>query len=127
MSDDIVVGYRVDGPLTLTRFQALAWRYAFYPEKGEGKWTEIAYAALGAAGEAGEIANKVKKMSRDDRQCVTPERRDALLKEAGDTMWYLAALCTELGADLSVVAQGTLERLEDRAERGVLEGSGDDR
>lgn len=113
--------------MDLSDFQSQAWMFARYSQKGEGTWMSVAYAALGAAGEAGEIANKVKKINRDDGMIVTPERREQLLKEAGDTLWYLAALATELECDLSDVAETTIERLRSRDDRGVLWGDGDER
>jgi len=85
------------------------------------------YPTLGLAGEAGEISNKVKKIMRDDCGVVTDEKREDLIGELGDVMWYLAALATELGIDLDEVAEKNIEKLFSRKERGKLQGSGDDR
>jgi NTP pyrophosphatase (non-canonical NTP hydrolase) len=87
----------------------------------------LSYPALGLAGEAGEVAEHVKKSIRDDGGVVTPERREALGKELGDVLWYLAQLATELELDLDEVADANLQKLRSRQLRGVLSGSGDDR
>lgn len=58
---------------------------------------------------------------------MTPERREMLLKEIGDCLWYLGALCRELGTTLSFVALMNLRKLYDRQQRNALRGSGDER
>lgn len=83
------------------------------------------YAILGLAGEAGELANKIKKVMRDKAGTITPEVNETLKGELGDVMWYIAALATEMKWDLSQVAQANLDKLFSRKERGVLSGSGD--
>ena len=86
----------------------------------------LAYAALGLNGEAGEVAEKIKKAWRDD-SVVTEERKQEVKKELGDTLWYLAQVCTELGLSMSDVAESNIAKLADRRERNVLAGSGDNR
>ena len=66
-------------------------------------------------------------MIRDDDGRVSEERREALAKELGDVLWYLAQLATELDLDLDEVAELNLEKLLSRQRRGVLHGAGDDR
>ena len=88
---------------------------------------DLIYPTLGLVGEAGEIAEKIKKMIRDDGGMLTAERRDLLKKELGDVMWYLAQLCTELGFDMDEVANHNLEKLFSRKDRGKLTGDGDTR
>ncbi len=66
-------------------------------------------------------------MIRDDGGEVTSERREAMSKELGDVLWYVAQLATELDLDLEEIAQQNLEKLLSRQRRGVLSGSGDDR
>ena len=78
-------------------------------------------------GEAGEVAEKVAKVFRDELGHFTVESKQAIKKELGDVLWYVSALANELGFKLSDVAACNLEKLNSRAERGVLKGSGDDR
>lgn len=110
--------------LTFDDYQAGALKTAVYPGRGAGNWI---YPTLGLAGESGEIAEKIKKAIRDDGGKMTDERRAALRKELGDVLWYLAAMCSELGLSLADVAQANLDKLSKRREEGKLHGSGDDR
>ncbi|HEY7932782.1 MAG TPA: nucleoside triphosphate pyrophosphohydrolase family protein [Solirubrobacteraceae bacterium] len=108
--------------MELSEYQRLARRTAQYPREA---W--LAYPALGLAGEAGEVAEHAKKAIRDDDSQVSPERREAMAKELGDVLWYVAQLATELELDLDEIAAANLEKLLSRQSRGVLSGSGDDR
>lgn len=98
---------------------------AVYPEGY--KIGGIAYCALGLTGEAGEIANKVKKILRGDHELATPQIREAIRKELGDVLWYLAQLTENLGFELDTIAQENIDKLQSRKERGVIQGSGDNR
>lgn len=111
--------------IDMDEYQEFAQETAIYPNRGEVGG--LLYAALGLAGEAGEVANKVKKILRDDNGVLTEERRNAILKEVGGVQWYVAAVATELKASLADVAAQNVSILADRAERGVLTGSGDER
>ena len=82
---------------------------------------------LGLVGEAGETADKIKKILRDKNGEVSDEDRDLVVKELGDTLWYIAAISRYLGVDLSEVAQGNIEKLESRYQRNKLHGEGDKR
>ena len=108
--------------MELSEYQRLSRRTAGYPREA---W--LAYPALGLAGEAGEVAEHVKKAIRDDGAEVSAERREAIAKELGDVLWYVAQLATELELELEEIAAGNLEKLLSRQRRGVLHGSGDDR
>lgn len=97
---------------------------AIYP--GQGTITGILYTGLGL-GEAGEVQGKLKKVLRDSNGVVTDEARAAIAKELGDLLWYVSQTASELDLDLGEVAEGNLRKLAGRAERGTLQGSGDDR
>lgn len=109
--------------MEFSEYQQLSRRTATYPRAGE----DMTYPALGLCGEAGEVAEKVKKTLRDDGGVLSDDRRDALSRELGDVLWYLSQLATEAGLDLEEIASENLAKLFSRQERGVLRGSGDDR
>jgi NTP pyrophosphatase (non-canonical NTP hydrolase) len=113
--------------LTFEDYQSKTGKTAIYPEVGQHTAGSISYCALGAAGEAGEIANKVKKLLRDDGGTLTPERKEQIRQEIGGVLWYLSQLCTEIGTTLEYAAAENLIILADRKERGMLKGSGDNR
>jgi NTP pyrophosphatase (non-canonical NTP hydrolase) len=106
----------------LSEYQRLSRSTAEYP-----RHQALTYPALGLAGEAGEFADHAKKVIRDDGGEVTPQRREAMAKELGDVLWYVAQLASELGLELEQVAQDNLDKLLSRQRRGVLSGSGDER
>jgi NTP pyrophosphatase (non-canonical NTP hydrolase) len=89
------------------------------------------YPTLGLVGEAGELAEKVKKLMRDKQMFtpseVTDDIKAEILKELGDVMWYTAQLATEFGVDLDAVAVQNIEKLHSRLERGTIKGDGDNR
>ena len=104
-------------------YQERSRQTAVYPNAG----ANLVYPALGLCGEAGEVAEKIKKAIRDDGGTLTAERRAALAGELGDVLWYVAQLSTEAGLDLAELAEANLEKLLSRQERNVLQGSGDNR
>lgn len=121
-------------------YQLIATKSAIYPGKGTPKG--IQYVALKMNGEAGELAEHVGKAMRDDGfgesvtdmrgpgvtlRELTPHRKDLIIKEIGDELWYLSAMCNELGIKLSEAASTNLEKLADRTRRDELRGSGDER
>jgi NTP pyrophosphatase (non-canonical NTP hydrolase) len=83
---------------------------------------DIVYPALGLAGEAGEVADKVKKVLRGDKVDL-----ETIAYELGDVLWYVAALAGDLGYDLDTIAKKNIEKLNSRKERGVTRGDGDNR
>ena len=114
---------------TLNNYQSIATKCAIYP--GQGTPLGLAYCALKLNGEAGELAEHVGKAMRDDdlmrAEMLTLERKALIVKEVGDVLWYLSAICNELGIIFSEAAETNLEKLQSRGERGKLQGSGDDR
>ena len=107
---------------TFDDYQAAAVRTAVYPDS-----IRILYPALGLAGEAGEVANKIKKIYRDDGGRVTDDRRVQVAKELGGVLWYVAAVCTDLGLNMGDVARENAAILASRQQRGTLHGDGDER
>lgn len=106
--------------MQLDDYQEAAIETAIYPDKGEQNG--LAYVALGLNGEAGEVAEKVKKFLRDGGI-----DEEAVAKELGDVLWYLANLADEIGYSLSEVARINVSKLKSRSKRGTLGGSGDNR
>ena len=82
---------------------------------------------LGLVGEAGETADKIKKLIRDKDGVVSDTDREMIVKELGDTLWYIASVARYLDVPLSEVANGNIEKLESRWQRGKLHGEGDER
>jgi len=109
--------------MDLNHYQTTALETAIYPNQGQN----FTYPVLGLLGEAGEVADKLKKVIRDDDGVLTDSVRDAVAKELGDVLWYLAVLSYELGYDLNTIAQNNLDKLASRKARGVISGSGDNR
>lgn len=108
--------------MNLNEYQSLAQRTAVFPEA-----LGIVYCTLALNGEAGELAEKVKKVIRDNDGQWTDEKLKAAAGELGDVLWYVANLAAQLGFNLEEVAQMNLEKLQSRLERGKIKGSGDDR
>jgi len=88
---------------------------------------EFMHLVLGLVGEAGEIAEKVKKLVRDHDSDLARLDRDDMAKELGDVLWYAAVLADFLDLSLGDIAQRNVDKLADRQRRNVLGGSGDDR
>lgn len=109
--------------ITATEYQIRAAETAIFPKNDA-----LEYLTLGLTGEAGEIANKVKKLIRDgaDKENYY-ERLYEIEKELGDVLWYCAMLATEVDANLGNIMEANLNKLADRKARNALQGSGDNR
>jgi NTP pyrophosphatase (non-canonical NTP hydrolase) len=81
------------------------------------------YAREGLAGEVGELLGYFAKCRRDQKIVD----RMHVKKELGDTLWFVTAIAEDFGFSLEDIAQGNLDKLYDRKDRGVLQGSGDNR
>lgn len=105
---------------TFETYQREAMTTRIYPAEDN-----LVYSALGLAGEAGELTNKVKKIMRGD------QNRDELIAgirgEMGDVLWYLAALAEDIGADLGDIARENIDKIKSRQSRGEIHGAGDNR
>lgn len=119
--------------LTFAEYQARSKATAVYPriqiiiDDGEPLEAPWLYPLLGLCGEVGELSEKFKKLLRDDHGLVTEERSQAIAKERGDPLWYLARLAEAANVDLEDDARLNLAKLESRQKRGALGGSGDNR
>jgi len=82
---------------------------------------------LGLVGETGEIAEKFKKIYRDNDGIMTLEQTEDMKKELGDVLWYIATVAKYLGIDLDDIAEFNIDKLKSRQQRGKLQGSGDNR
>lgn len=108
--------------MELTDYQISALETAVYPEQ-----YHIIYPALGMAGEAGEVSDKVKKVIRDNNSQFTEEKKREIAKEIGDVLWYCAVLAHDIGFSLEEVGRMNIYKLKSRQKRGKLSGSGDNR
>lgn len=108
----------------LNEYQNLASRTAKF---SPGKVNGLTYTALGLNGEAGEYAEVIKKMLRDNEGKLNPEIQQKALLELGDTLWYLSQAARIAGFTLQQVAEANIRKLESRRERGKIHGEGDNR
>ncbi|KKN98847.1 hypothetical protein LCGC14_0140880 [marine sediment metagenome] len=86
--------------MDLSEYQDRARSTAIYLDI-EG--SQIIYPALGLVGECGEVAEKYKKLLRDDGGTMTSERSNGIKKELGDCCWYLANICCDTKIDLKTM------------------------
>lgn len=108
--------------MDFNEYQKEARKTVIYPHT-----MKVTYPSLGLAGECGEVCDKVKKVYRDKFGRVGIDDREALSKELGDVLWYVANLASDLELPLQSIAFNNLIKLRDRQERGKLQGDGDDR
>jgi NTP pyrophosphatase (non-canonical NTP hydrolase) len=109
--------------MTFEEYQLKSRRTATYYEAGQN----FIYPTLGLAGEAGEVADKIKKILRDNGGIVDEPRRAEIELELGDVLWYVSQIATELKISLEEIADKNIVKLYSRQDRGVLAGSGDNR
>ena len=102
--------------MTFDEYQEFARSTAIYPED-----CKVVYPTLGLCGEAGEVAEKIKKHMRDGRTLV------GVGLELGDVLWYISALADDLGVILEEIAQANVAKLSSRMERNKITGDGDNR
>ena len=108
--------------MTIQEYQNRALATANY-----GVGNKIIYPALGLNGEAGEVAEKIKKVLRDKGGFFDEESKLQIIMEISDCLWYCNALAHDLGYSLESVMELNIQKLESRKERNVIHGSGDNR
>jgi len=106
----------------LDMYQQVAKTTAIYPRE-----QAIIYPTLGLTGEAGEVANKVKKIIRDGSNSKDERLVSEIKSEIGDCLWYIAVLASDFDIKLSDIASSNLEKLANRKKNGTIHGSGDNR
>ena len=106
----------------LDMYQQVAKSTAIYPRE-----QAIIYPTLGLTGEAGEVANKVKKIIRDGSNKNDEKLVSEIKAEIGDCLWYIAVLADDFNIKLSDIASANIEKLANRQKKGTIHGSGDDR
>ena len=109
--------------MTFEEYQTESRKTAIYPNKDNN----FIYPTLGLAGEAGEVAEKIKKVLRDGGGTVSEEKKEEIAKELGDVLWYLATLSRALKISFEDVARKNIDKLQSRQQRNELHGSGDNR
>ena len=113
--------------MDFNEYQKKAAKYDLSKKTSDLKAVGFIEKVLGLTGEAGETADKIKKILRDKDGVVSDEDRDLIIKELGDTLWYIASIARYLDVPLSKVADGNIEKLESRYQRDRLHGEGDER
>jgi NTP pyrophosphatase (non-canonical NTP hydrolase) len=106
----------------LDMYQKVALTTAIYPRE-----QAIIYPTLGLTGEAGEVANKVKKIIRDGSDSKDEKLVSEIKAEIGDCLWYIAVLADDFDIKLSDIASANIEKLALRQKNNTIHGSGDDR
>ena len=108
--------------MTFDEYQVESNKNAQYPKE-----SALYYWGWGLTGEAGEVAEKLKKVLRNDGGVISEEKKLEIKKEIGDVLWYAAQLSTILEISFDEVAQGNIDKLSDRLARGVVKSDGDNR
>ncbi len=109
--------------MNLNEYQTLALRTA----SPKDKKNELFHLLLGLCGEAGEIAEKAKKIVRDQDSDFSKLDKDDLKKELGDVLWHIAVVADYFDIPLEDIGDTNIKKLASRLKRGVISGSGDER
>ncbi|HWT40338.1 MAG TPA: nucleoside triphosphate pyrophosphohydrolase family protein [Dongiaceae bacterium] len=109
--------------MNLNEYQTLALRTA----SPKDKKNELFHLLLGLCGETGEIAEKAKKIVRDQESDFSKFDKDDLKKELGDVLWHIAVIADYFDIKLEDIGDTNIKKLASRLERGVIAGSGDNR
>lgn len=115
--------------MTLNEYQQKSLTTELMKRPDTIKATDPSFVAkiLGLVGEAGEVAEKIKKIVRDKDGLISDDDRAEIKKELGDVLWYVSVMSDYLGLELEEVACANIEKLASRKQRGTSRGSGDNR
>ncbi|MBQ3293996.1 nucleoside triphosphate pyrophosphohydrolase family protein [Candidatus Saccharibacteria bacterium] len=111
----------------MNEYQTRAAMYDLFRTTGNYNTVAFVEKVLGLVGEAGETADKIKKVLRDKDGVISEADKAEIAKELGDVLWYVASIARYLGVTLEDVAKMNLEKLESRKNRNLLHGEGDNR
>lgn len=111
----------------MNEYQERAKEYDLFRATGDFNTVAFVEKVLGLVGEAGETADKIKKILRDKEGKISDTDRIEVAKELGDTLWYVATVARYIGMSLQEVAEMNLQKLESRKQRNLLSGEGDNR
>lgn len=94
---------------------------------GSGEITSMGFITkiLGLVGESGELAEKFKKIYRNNNGVMSPEEKDAVIRELGDILWYIGTISRYLNVSMEEVASTNIQKVLDRKERGAIKSAGD--
>ena len=109
--------------MNFEEYQDLSRKTAIYPNINNN----FVYPTLGLSGEAGEVAEKIKKIIRDKNEKIGEEDKLEIKKELRDVLWYLSQLASELKISLNDVAESNIKKLNERKQKNMLHGNGDNR
>ena len=109
--------------MDFNEYQKKSRETAIYPKKGKN----FVYPVLGLVGESGEVAEKIKKVLRDNNGIVGEKQKQGIKKELGDVLWFIAQIATELDLSLNEIASFNIRKLKSRQKRNKLHGGGDNR
>ena len=112
--------------MTLNQYQTEAMRTASGVTNASNE-NLILNGAMGLCGESGEVADKIKKIYRDNNGIISEDNKEQLVKEMGDVLWYLANMATDLNVTLEDVARKNLEKIQIRQQKNLIHGEGDNR
>jgi NTP pyrophosphatase (non-canonical NTP hydrolase) len=113
--------------MNLDKYQKRAAEFDLFETTVDLKSPGFLEKVLGLVGEAGEAADKIKKIIRDKGGYASEEDREAIAKELGDVLWYVANVARYLNIPLSEIAEGNIDKLTSRKKRNKLHGEGDNR
>ena len=108
--------------MTFNEYKDEAIKTAIYPQK-----YKTIYPTLGMCGECGEVAEKIKKVVRDNQGIFDTDKTKEIEKELGDDLWYIANICNDLNIDFDNVAQNNINKINARLQNNTLHGNGDNR
>ncbi len=111
----------------MNEYQEKAKEYDLFRATGNYNTVAFIEKVLGLVGEAGETADKIKKVLRDKEGIIDEHDKQEIAKELGDVLWYVANIARYLNVSLDNVAKMNIDKLESRKQRNLISGEGDNR